>query len=639
MSEEKTAKALKGKYKVFDPRKKFASVSDQEAKRVQWSSISIELARKALDEGLPIEADPFFKGNPMLKRPSLLFRRTNEEKAEWVRCKLDILYFSEKYCEILRPDGQYGEIKLRRYQKRLLVAMSKKKKVVTLGSRQVGKTVTTAIFILWLTVFQQNMSVAMLGDKIATSVENLNKIKEILYRLPEFLKPGIVSWNVRSIVFDNASKIITGPCTKSSLVGKTLNVLFLDELAIPTAKQSKELVDFAFPTIETQENGKIFVTSTPNGDNVFKDIWLGSIYGKNDFYAVKIPWYLVPGRDLDWRDKKIRSIGIDAFNEQYNCQFLSSNRCIFSDLTLRTISTNSVSFVPLNAYDHGHDKLIQCLHRVIRMGSNNSNIEPSEFFQVQKGYSLDNFKDFPHVITVDVAEGIGQDYTVFNVFRPRYVENKNANLNARIGDLDLDDEDFYDTATDTDDVAANIDFEQVAVWHTNQNCVRTAALWLRLLLNTMFNQETTRVIVEMNKYGPELLTLLTNQALYPDLEVEQELVGFMQKGPDEKPKFGVHQTSKTKKLYVRQCKSDIETGRIKLTHSLTIDECKTFGQKPNGSYSASDGAHDDLFMTVEILAAWATPENHSFATWVEEYIVGDAEFGDDDDDDAYYDDY
>lgn len=651
MSEEnkvkrkKTPKALKGAYKPFDPRVSYKTESDKAAARQVWSTKSIEMARQAVAEGLDLKADPFFPGNPLLKKPNLLFRRTKEEKAEFIRCKFDLLYFAEKYCQLLTDSGDYEHITLRPYQKKLLVAFATKSKTICLGSRQIGKTVTSSIFNLWYIIFHKNIAVGLLGDKIPTAVENLNKIKEILYRLPIHLQPGIVSWNVRSIKLDNRSYVFTGPCNKSAIVGKTANILFIDEFAIPSPKLAKEVADFAFPVVETMikaGRGKIIITSTPNGEGPFKEIWQKAIYGENSYYPVKVPWYLVPGRDLAWRKEKVADIGYDAFQEQYNAAFLSSSNCIFNDLTIKELESNKVKF---ERAVFGGGPIDNILHRVMRKAPSTLT-EPSENFRIKDGYDISEFKK-PHLITIDIAEGILGDYTVFNVFKPIYRQDLIDKSNKSKANLPMDDDDEYSwMADDTnyeamsfdDNCAENVDFEQVAVFHSNSHCVRTSALFLRILFTQYFNPENSRLVIELNKYGGQFLDLMLNHSLYPEYGIEQESIAFYQTHHNTKLTQGIMYNGSNKKLFVRQTKTDIETGRIKLFDSLSIAECTTFGENSNGTYSGAIGAHDDIFMSTATLSAYAQPENDGFVIWVEEIFTGGEAYDDDEDfEDSIYD--
>jgi hypothetical protein len=65
--------ANKSSIKVFDPRQQFKSAEDAASAKVVWSSESIRLAYDAIDTGLPLRANPFFKGNIYVRRAGLLY--------------------------------------------------------------------------------------------------------------------------------------------------------------------------------------------------------------------------------------------------------------------------------------------------------------------------------------------------------------------------------------------------------------------------------------------------------------------------------------------------------------------------------------------------------------------------------------
>ena len=87
------------------------------AKRMIWSTISIDMALKGLEQGRKLVANPFYENNTKILKGDLVFERTDEEIEEWLRCKNDILYFAEKYCKLMTPQG-IQHIKLRDYQKK-----------------------------------------------------------------------------------------------------------------------------------------------------------------------------------------------------------------------------------------------------------------------------------------------------------------------------------------------------------------------------------------------------------------------------------------------------------------------------------------------------------------------------------------
>ena len=75
------------------------------AKRVIWPTESLELALKRLNEGRRLVTNPFYDNKVRLLKAVLTSRRTPEGREEWLKCKDDIIYFAEKYCKILTPEG------------------------------------------------------------------------------------------------------------------------------------------------------------------------------------------------------------------------------------------------------------------------------------------------------------------------------------------------------------------------------------------------------------------------------------------------------------------------------------------------------------------------------------------------------
>ena len=55
-----------------------------------------------------------------VRKPYLTFAMTDDEFEEYIKCKINIHYFAEKYCQIKREDGTIGPMILRDYQKDII---------------------------------------------------------------------------------------------------------------------------------------------------------------------------------------------------------------------------------------------------------------------------------------------------------------------------------------------------------------------------------------------------------------------------------------------------------------------------------------------------------------------------------------
>ena len=129
----------KPKTDVFNPVKE--DLSGVQAKRMIWSSKSLELAFEGLKQGRKLVANPFYENNTKLLKGDLVFDRSKEEIEEWLRCKNDNIYFVEKYCKLMTPEG-IKHVKLRDYQQKYLKHLMDHRLSIYLACRQCGKCVS-----------------------------------------------------------------------------------------------------------------------------------------------------------------------------------------------------------------------------------------------------------------------------------------------------------------------------------------------------------------------------------------------------------------------------------------------------------------------------------------------------------------
>ena len=120
----------------FDPVKEESD--GKKAKSVIWSTKSLELAMKGLEQGRKLIANPFYENNIKLLKGDLVFQRTPEEIEEWKTCRNDIIYWATEYAKLMTPEG-IKNVKLRDYQERYLRHVSDNQLSVTISPRQSGK--------------------------------------------------------------------------------------------------------------------------------------------------------------------------------------------------------------------------------------------------------------------------------------------------------------------------------------------------------------------------------------------------------------------------------------------------------------------------------------------------------------------
>lgn len=144
------------------------------AKRAIWSTRAIDLAFEGLKQGRKLVANPFYENNTKLLKGDLVFERTEDEIEEWLRCKNDIIYFVEKYCKLMTPEG-IRHVKLRDYQKNYLRHLEQHRLSIYLACRQCGKCVTLTTKVKLKIDFNAYCDI---DDRLKTNLINNYYIKE-----------------------------------------------------------------------------------------------------------------------------------------------------------------------------------------------------------------------------------------------------------------------------------------------------------------------------------------------------------------------------------------------------------------------------------------------------------------------------
>lgn len=253
---------------------------------------------------LPRYMNPWFMNQQGVRRKGVVYGWTEEELQEFTKCAFDIHYFANTYCKIKSEDGQVRQMKLRKYQYKVLDAYTKNRFTLNMSSRQTGKTICAAIVLLHYAIFNTNKGIMIVANKAETVVEIVDKIKNIYKLLPFFIKPGIVNWNTRTVVFDNGCRIKSQARSKEPAIGFTIDFLYLDEFAHIPKNIINHYYKAVVPTVSSIKGSKIVITSTPNGANLFKDLVMGASLpdghpDKNMYDLIKVYWYQVPDGKFD----------------------------------------------------------------------------------------------------------------------------------------------------------------------------------------------------------------------------------------------------------------------------------------------------------------------------------------------------
>jgi len=272
------------------------------------------------------QEDKYYLGNKSLPAANMEFEWTPKMVRELKKTRQNILYFAENFFFIVNLDKGKMKIPLYASQKRVLRSLRDNRFVACLASRQTGKTTMMTIYSLWIACFQEDQRILVVANKEQTAINIFSRIRTAYEMLPNYLKPGVVEYGKTSMKLANGSSIGISTTSSDAGRGDSCNVLILDELAFIPNNLVDAFWKSVYPIISSSRKSKIFIASTPNGtDNLFYKLYMDGLNNKSNWYAEKMMWYEIPGRDEKWKKETIQSIGSEeAFRQEFDCEFIES---------------------------------------------------------------------------------------------------------------------------------------------------------------------------------------------------------------------------------------------------------------------------------------------------------------------------
>jgi len=322
-----------------------------------------------------------YLGNPNLKRANVAQNFTPEEVEEFVKCSKDPVYFITNYIKIISLDLGLVPFELYPFQADMVNKFHDNRFNIAKLPRQSGKSTVVTAYLLWYSIFNDNVNVAILANKAATAREMLQRLQLSYENLPKWLQQGVVNWNRGSLELENGSKIMAASTSASAVRGMSFNIIFLDEFAFIPTHIADEFFSSVYPTISSGKSTKVIIISTPKGMNMFYKLWHDAELKRNEYVTTEVHWSEVPGRDALWREQTIANTSEEQFNQEFECEFLGSVNTLITSTKLKIMTYEEplTKNAGLDIYE-----------------------EPVEGNQ--------------YVMTVDVARGITKDYSAFLVF-------------------------------------------------------------------------------------------------------------------------------------------------------------------------------------------------------------------------------
>jgi hypothetical protein len=256
---------------------------------------------------------------------------TEEQITELQKCNNDPVYFINNYVKFDHfKDGLTG-IKLYEPQEKLINKYHNNRFNILKASRQVaGKSSTAIFYILHQIIFDDYRTVGMFSHHQNPSIHLLDRLKVAYENLPKWMQQGVRINNRTTFELENGSKVIAASISSTHTKGQNFSLILLDEIGNNSYAKVEDFFNSVFPIIATNKFTKVIINSTKDfyeeQESYFNKIWKDSEDGKNQFVRTLIKWDEIPGRTEEWKDQMIANIGIDAWNQEFECKFVGRNK-------------------------------------------------------------------------------------------------------------------------------------------------------------------------------------------------------------------------------------------------------------------------------------------------------------------------
>ena len=484
-------------------------------------------------------AGDIYLGNPLLKKANTPIEFSQDQILEFVKCKNDPVYFAKNYVQIVTLDYGLQKFKPYDFQEKLIKNFHHNRFNICKMPRQTGKSTTVVSYLLHYAIFNDNVNIAILANKASTARDLLQRLQTAYENLPKWLQQGIIAWNRGSMELENGSKILAASTSASAVRGGSYNIIFLDEFAFVQNHLADDFFASVYPTISSGQSTKVIIVSTPHGMNHFYRLWHDAERNKNEYVPTEVHWSEVPGRDEKWKAQTIANTSEQQFKIEFECEFLGSVDTLIAPSKLKSL-----------VYD--------------------SPIKRNKGLDVYQDADPD--KDY--LITVDVARGVGSDYSAFVVF----------------------------------DITS---FPHKIVAKYRNNEIKPM-LFPNIIYDVAKAYNSAFILCEVNDVGDQVAAIIQYDLEYQNLLMcsmrgrAGQIVGQGFSG--KKTQLGLKMSKTVKKVGCLNLKTMIEEDKLIFNDYEIISELTTFIQKHN-SFEAEEGCNDDLAMCL-VIYAWLVAQDY-----------------------------
>lgn len=318
--------------------------------------------------------------------------------------------------------------------------------------------------------------------------------------------------------------------------------------------------------------------------------------GPNDIRQIRFK-EIIPFPELaritNWQEEQTNLIGGESmFKQEFEIQFITDDKLLFDSVMFENFINDTFEFETPNI--DIFDKKTSLPYSNLKFVA-----EKPELFDIRRA------KDYYITIGIDLAEGLGLDYSVFNIFR----------LMMKDEELIEKKKDIYNNKYDL------FKLEQVGLYRNNTYSINEIAHILYLLVFEVFDPDKVKIALEMNKnLGSDLLTNLRHVFNDNNDFMDGVFLRYNHRESDSKPKIGLL-VGHNKKLLLKDFQDAVRKDNMILHNETNIIELKSFSKKetPGGDITfRSETGNDDCVMSLVNLSS--VFDNNYFKNMVDSYI-------------------
>lgn len=270
-----------------------------------------------------------------------------------------------------------------------------------------------------------------------------------------------------------------------------------------------------------------------------------------------------------WKDEAIKDIGgEDAFNQEYDLRFINGSRSLLNEAIIDDLIKNKRSYEHISI-DNFNLKL-KFSYTDLKWV-----IDEDIFSHIKR-------KEYKYILSVDLSEGLGQDYSIINIFKigikdKEIIEKQRINYTSLINFFRL---------------------EQVGIFRSNIISIKQLSELLYMIVFEYLDPENVKIVLELNNYGNTLLAEMPHVFDGNNDYGSSIFLRYKHRIDSTEEKIGL-KIGENKNMMVKDYQDLMLDKSFLINHQQTILEITTFVKHitPSGNVRyAADSGNDDCLL-------------------------------------------